>query len=188
MKTTLSALRLLFALSVLTGLVYPLAVWALGRAFFRDAAEGSLLRRDGKLVGSALLAQKTTDPRYFWPRPSAADYATVASGASNQAWTSAALAKSIAERRIAYAGTPESARTVPSDLLTASGSGLDPDLSLAAAEFQLARIAAARNLTPPQRNALVDLVARHAVGGQFTPARVNVLRLNLALDTVLASP
>lgn len=179
MKTTLAALRLLVVLTLLTGLVYPLAVWALGRAFFRDAAEGSLLHRGGRLVGSALLAQKTTDPRYFWPRPSAGDYATVASGASNQAWTSASLAKSIADRRAAFAPATE----IPADLLTASGSGLDPDLSPAAVRFQVDRVAAARHLTPAQRNALVELVARHTEGGQLSPARINVLRLNLALDT-----
>ncbi|MBX3737864.1 MAG: potassium-transporting ATPase subunit KdpC [Candidatus Didemnitutus sp.] len=186
MKTTLSALRLLIALTLLAGLLYPLAVWAIGRAFFRDAAEGSLVRRDGRLVGSALLAQKTTDPRYFWPRPSAGDYATVASGASNQAWTSAALAKSIAERRTAFA--PLDITGVPADLLTASGSGLDPDLSPAAVRFQIDRVASARHLTPAQRNALVELVARHTEGGQLSPARVNVLRLNLALDRTFAAP
>lgn len=184
MKTTLAAFRLLVVLTLLTGLAYPLAVWALGRAFFRDAAEGSLVHREGKLVGSALLAQKNTDPRYFWPRPSAGDYATVASSASNQAWTSAALAKSIADRRAAYAPATE----IPADLLTASGSGLDPDLSPAAARFQVDRVAAARHLTPSQRNALVELVARHTEGGQLSPARINVLRLNLALDRSFAAP
>ncbi len=184
MKTILAALRLLAVLTLLTGLAYPLAVWAIGRALFRDAAEGSLVHRDGKLVGSALLAQKTTDPRYFCPRPSAADYATVASGASNQAWTSAALAKSMAERRAAYSPRAD----VPADLLTASGSGLDPDISAPAARFQIARIADARHLTPAQRNALVELVARHTEGGQLSPARINVLRLNLALDHTFAAP
>lgn len=186
MKTTLAALRLLVVLTLLTGLAYPLAVWALGRAFFRDAAEGSLLLRDGRLVGSALLAQKNSDPRYFWPRPSAGDYATVASGASNQAWTSAALAKAIAERRAALA--PSVADEIPAELLTASGSGLDPELSPAAVRFQVDRVAAARHLTPAQRNALVELVARSVEGGQLSPARVNVLRLNLALDTAFPSP
>lgn len=183
MNTALTALRLLVALTLLTGLAYPLAVWALGRAFFRDAAEGSLLHRDGKLIGSALLAQKTTDPRYFWPRPSAGDYATVASSASNQAWTNARLHATIAERRAALGGGTD----IPADLLTASGSGLDPEISLAAARFQIARVAAARHLTAPQRNALIELVAQHATGGQLSPARVNVLRLNLALDAALSS-
>jgi len=184
MKTTLAALRLLVTLTLLTGLAYPLAVWALGRAFFRDAAEGSLLHRDGKIVGSALLAQKTTEPRYFWPRPSAGDYATVASSASNQAWTNAKLRTAIAERRTALGGGTD----IPADLPTASGSGLDPEISLAVARFQIARVAGARHLTAPQRNALAELIARSAEGGQLTPARVNVLRLNLALDTAFPSP
>lgn len=176
MKTALSALRLLAALSLLTGLVYPLAVWALGHAFFHDAAEGSLVYRDGKLVGSALLAQKTTDPRYFWPRPSGGDYATVASGASNLAWTSAKLRAAIDERRTALG------RDVPADLLTASGSGLDPDITSEAARFQLARIAESRHLDATQRTRLEKLVSENSAGGDLTPARVNTLRLNLALD------
>lgn len=179
MNTALTAARLLLALTLLTGLAYPFAVWALGRAFFSDTAEGSLRHRDGKLVGSALLAQRTTDPRYFWPRPSAGDFATVASSASHQAWTNAKLPAAIAERRTALGGGTD----IPADLLTASGSGLDPEISVAAARFQIARVAAARHLTAPQRNALAELVARSAEGGQFTPARLNVLRLNLALDT-----
>jgi K+-transporting ATPase ATPase C chain len=179
MKTFLTSLRLLAVLTLLTGLLYPLAVWAVGQAFFRDAAEGSLLHRDGRLVGSALLAQKTTDPRYFWPRPSAGDYATVASGASNQAWSSAKLAAAIAERRAAHGGDAD----LPADLLTASGGGLDPHLSPAAVLTQTDRVAQARHLDAAQRVALNDLVARHLEGGQLSPARVNILRLNLALDT-----
>lgn len=179
MKTFLSSLRLLAVLTVLTGLLYPLAVWAVGRAFFRDAAEGSLLVRDGRVVGSALLAQKTDDPRYFSPRPSAGDYATVASGASNQAWTSAKLAASVAERRAAFGGGAD----LPADLLTTSGSGLDPDLTPDAIRAQATRVVTARRLSPNQQHALLELIARHTEGGHISPARVNVLRLNLALDT-----
>ncbi|RXK55585.1 K(+)-transporting ATPase subunit C [Oleiharenicola lentus] len=184
MKTFFSSLRLLGVLTLLTGLLYPLAVWAVGQAFFRDAAEGSQLHREGRLVGSALLAQKTTDPRYFWSRPSAGDYATVASGASNQAWSNAKLAAAIAERRAAHGG----AAALPADLLTGSGGGLDPHLSPAAVIAQKDRVAQARHLNAAQRIALNDLVARHIEGGQFTPARVNILRLNLALDTAFPSP
>ena len=183
MKTVLCSLRLLAVLTVLTGLLYPLAVWAVGRAVFRNAAEGSLLVRDGHLVGSALLAQKTTDPRYFRPRPSAGDYATVFSGASNLAWSSARLAAAIAERRAAAGGGD-----IPADLLTASGSGLDPHLSPAAVAVQAGRVAAARKLTPGQRHALDELIARHVEGGQFGPARINVLLLNLALDNAFPEP
>lgn len=177
MKTILPALRLLTVLTVITGLLYPLGVWAVGRAFFREKAEGSLLTRDGRIVGSALLAQKNDDARYFHPRPSAGDYATVASGASNQAWTSATLAASIAQRRTAAGGGD-----APAELLTASGSGLDPHLSPDAVIFQADRIAAARRLTLDQRHALDDLIARHVEGGKIGPAMVNILDLNLALD------
>ena len=183
MKTLLSSLRLLAVLTVLTGLVYPLAVWVVGRAFFRNAAEGSLLRQNGRVVGSALLAQKTTDPRYFWPRPSAGDYATVASGASNLAWTSAKLADAVADRRAQFGGGQ-----VPADLLTASGSGLAPDLSPEAVHAQLPRVTLARGLTGLQQHALDDLIARRIEGGHISPARINVLRLNLDLDQAFPSP
>ena len=179
MKTLCTAFRLLLVLTFVTGVAYPLLVWSIGRVAFHRRAEGSLVVRDGAVVGSALLAQDTAgNPRYFQPRPSASGYATVPSGAGNQAWTSAALAKSIAERRAAY---PANA-AVPDDLLTASGSGLDPDLSPTTIRLQLDRVASARRLDSGQRAALDELVAQHTVGGQLTPARINVLALNLALD------
>jgi len=184
MKTFLSSLRVLTVLTIVTGLLYPLGVWAVGRVFFREAAEGSLLTRNGRLVGSALLAQKTDDPRYFSSRPSAGDYATVASGASNLAWTSAKLTASVAERRTAFGGATD----LPSDLLTSSGSGLDPDLSPGAIRAQIARVASARKLSPGQQHALDELIAAQTVGGQLSPARVNVLRLNLALYSTFPPP
>lgn len=184
MKTFLSALRLLTVLTILTGLLYPLAVWAIGRAFFRDQAEGSLLHRDGRLVGSALLAQKTVDPRYFSPRPSAGDYATVASGASNQAWTNTKLVTAVAERRAAFGDAAQ----VPADLLTASGSGLDPHLSADAVLAQVAAVSRARQLSENQQHALLELVARLTEGGHITPVRVNILQLNLALDAAFPPP
>lgn len=184
MKTLFISFRLLAVLTVLTGGLYPLAVWSAGRLAFRDRAGGSLLTRDGSVVGSALLAQKTTAPRYFFPRPSAGDYATVASGASNLAWTSSKLAAAVAERRAALGGTAE----LPADLLTASGSGLDPELSPAAVRLQAPRVAAARKLSPAQQHALDGLIARQVEGGQFSPERINVLRLNLALDSAFPSP
>lgn len=184
MKTFLQSLRLLAVLTVFTGLLYPLAVWAVGRTLFRHQAGGSLLVRDGKPIGSALLAQKTEDPRYFWPRPSAGNYATVASGASNQGWSSASLAGAMAGRRAVHGD----AAHLPTDLLTASGSGLDPHLSPAAILSQAPRIAHARRLDAAQQVALNELVARLTEGGQISPARVNVLLLNLALDTAFPSP
>jgi potassium-transporting ATPase KdpC subunit len=184
MKTLLCSLRLLVSLTLLTGVLYPLAVWGVGQLAFRDRAGGSLVVRDGRVVGSALLAQKTTDSRYFFPRPSAGDYATVAPGASNLAWTSSQLAAAIAERRTGLGG----AAGLPADLLTASGSGLDPDLSPAAIRLQAARVAAARQLTPAQQHALDGLIARQVEGGQLGPDRINVLRLNLALDSAFPLP
>ncbi len=184
MKTFLTSLRQLAALTLLTGLLYPLAVWVIGQGFFPHSAEGSPLHRDGRLVGSVLLAQKTTDPRYFWPRPSAGDYATVASGASNQARTSAKLSASVAERRATFGEFDG----LPADLLTASGSGLDPHLSLTAVLAQSARVAQARQLDAAEQIALNELVAHHTEGGHISPARVNALRLNLALDTAFPSP
>lgn len=179
MSTLGHSLRLLLLFTLLTGGLYPLAVWTVGQLFFPAAAEGSLVTRDGRLIGSSLLAQANADPRYFWPRPSAGGYATVASGASNQAWTNTRLYADVAARR----GNQETTSDVPADLLTASGSGLDPEISLAAARWQAPRIAAARKLTAAQRDVLDDLIAQHAAGGQFSPLRVNVLLLNLALDS-----
>jgi len=179
MKTLCTSLRLLLVLTLVTGVAYPLLVWSVCRVAFHRQAEGTLVVRDGAVVGSALLAQDTAgNPRYFQPRPSAASYATVPSGAGNQSWTNAALAKSIAERRAAF----PTAAAVPAELLTASGSGLDPDLSPAAIRLQLDQVASVRRLDSGQRAVLDELVARLTVGGQLTPARINVLALNLALD------
>jgi K+-transporting ATPase ATPase C chain len=176
MKTILQSLRLLLVLTVLTGLLYPLAVTGFARVLFRQKADGSLIVADGKIRGSELLAQKFEQPGYFWPRPSAADYATVASGASNKGPTSADLAKAIAERREKFGAQ------APGDLLTASGSGLDPHLSPEAAKYQAARVAAERKLAVEQVNALIAAHIEPPQWGVFGEPRVNVLTLNRALD------
>lgn len=183
MKTFLTALRLFAVLTVLTGVLYPLAVTALARVAFPAQAGGSLVNNAvGAPTGSALLAQATTSPRYFWPRPSAADYATVASGASNAAPTSAALRDAIAARasalRAAHHLAPDT--PVPADLLMTSGSGLDPHLSPASAAFQAARVAAARQL--PLSTVTAAIAAHTEPGDLLGEDRVNVLLLNLALD------
>ncbi len=183
MKTFLTAIRLFALLTLLTGVLYPLAVTAIARVAFPAQANGSVVTNaTGVPVGSALLAQKTESPRYFWPRPSAADYATVASGASNAAPTSAKLQTAVAERAVALRtahGLPADA-PVPADLLMTSGSGLDPHISPAAATFQAARVAAARNLT---LSTVTAAIAAHTEsGGLLGEDRVNVLLLNLALD------
>ena len=183
MKTFFTALRVFALLAVLTGVLYPLAVTALARVVFPTQANGSVITTStGASVGSALLAQATTSPRYFWPRPSAADYATVASGASNLAPTSAKLRDQVAARaaalRTAHNLAPDT--PVPADLLFASGSGLDPHISPAAATFQAARVAAARNL--PLATITSAITAHTESGGILGEDRVNVLLLNLALD------
>lgn len=183
MKTCLASLRLLAVLTVLTGIAYPALVWAVGAAWFPHQATGSLLVRHGRVVGSALLAQATADPRYFHPRPSAGDFLAVPSAGGNAGWTSAQLAAAVAARR-ADAGGGD----VPAELLTDSGSGLDPDLSPEAVRSQLDRVAAARRLSPAQRTALDEVIAGLTAGGQLAPRRVNVLRLNLALDERFPAP
>jgi len=176
LKEILISVRAILVLTLLTCVIYPLAVTGLAQAFFPAQANGSLVKNGDQLVGSSLLAQKFTTPRYFWPRPSAADYATVASGASNQGFTSKKLADAVNERRTAL-GT-----AAPADLLTTSGSGLDPHISPEAARFQIARVAAARNLPPEKISGLVEKSLEPPQFGFLGQARVNVLLLNRALD------
>lgn len=176
MKTILQAARLLLALTLLTGLAYPLVVTGLARAAFPRLAGGSLMREGDRLVGSELLAQKFESPRYFWPRPSAADYATVASGASNKGPTSEDLRKAIEERR------QKLGAGAPAEMLTASGSGLDPHLSPAAAQWQAPRVAQARGLLLEQVSALVQRLTEPPQLGFLGEPRVNILSLNRALD------
>jgi K+-transporting ATPase ATPase C chain len=190
MKTTfLPAVRLFLALTLLTGLVYPLAVTAVARLCFPQAAGGSLVVREGQVVGSELLAQGFTNLAMFWPRPSSADFAAVPSGASNKGPTSADLKKAIEGRAAALRaahGLPADA-PVPPDLLTASGSGLDPHISPEAARFQIERVAKARGFTVAQRERLgrlVESLIEPPQLGFLGEPRVSVLRLNLALNAV----
>jgi K+-transporting ATPase ATPase C chain len=195
LKDIRPAIVLLAAFTVLTGLAYPAAVAGLAQLFFPSQANGSLVLRDGKVVGSALLGQDVTSPRFFHPRPSAttatdpadaartipAPYNAANSAGSNLAPTSKALAD-LATLRSESPGTP-----IPADLVTTSASGLDPDISPAAALFQAPRIARARGLAA---NAVRDLIAAHTEErwlGLLGEPRVNVLALNLALDR-LAPP
>ena len=178
MKTIIESLRILLVLTALTGIAYPLVVTGIGRIAFHEAATGSVARQGEQAVGSKLLAQKTESPKYFWPRPSAADFATVASGASNKGPTSADLAKSIAERREKFG------KDAPDELLTASGSGLDPHLSPAAAKYQAARIAEERKIDVAKVNSLIDRLTEGPQLGFLGEARVNVLALNQALDAM----
>ena len=176
----------LLALTVLVGIAYPALVFGIGQAAFRGAANGSLVHSGGRTVGSALIGQSFDDPKYFWGRPSAAGdgYDPRASGASNLGPTSAKLDQEVRERLAALlkSNPGTTAAQVPSELVTASASGLDPDISPAAADFQVNRVARARGLDPA---AVARLVEQHTQGrtlGIFGEPRVNVLELNLALD------
>ncbi|WP_256985593.1 potassium-transporting ATPase subunit KdpC [Bordetella genomosp. 1] len=182
------ALTLFVALSLVTGLAYPLASTGLAGLLFPQQAAGSLIERDGTLVGSRLIGQAFSEPKYFWGRPSATApmaYNAAASGGANLGPTNPALASAIAARAQALRDAdPGNEAPVPVDLVTASGSGLDPHISPAAAEYQVARVARARGLaTEPVR----ALVAAHTLApalGLLGEPVVNVLELNLALDAL----
>lgn len=189
------ALVLLIALTALTGLAYPLAMTGLAGAIFPAKAAGSLIERDGRIVGSSLIGQSFTSERYFHGRPSAtsavdpadairtvsAPYNAANSSGSNLGPTSAALAERVkadlASRQAENPGKP-----VPVDLVTASGSGLDPDISPDAALFQVPRVARARSLSEDRVRALVEAGTQGRLLGILGEPRVNVLALNLALD------
>lgn len=185
MKVKFHNLRLFLALAVITGVVYPLFITGVGLTCFPHESRGSMIyAEDGRPVGSELIAQPTTSPEHFWPRPSAGDYSTLPSGASNLAWSSSDLKKTVDERRkmiLAAHNLPEGT-PVPSDLLFASGSGLDPHISPAAAMFQLDRVASARKLP---REEVQKLIRKNTIhGGIWGEDRVKVLTLNLDLDRI----
>ena len=185
MKTLLTAFKFIILITVLTGIAYPLLITGIGRLFFVRQAQGSLIIVGGKVLGSELIAQKFIDPRYFWPRPSAVDYNPMPSGGSNFGPASASLKDSIITRRSRLA-VPDGA-PIPIDLLCASGSGLDPHISSEAAHYQLERVAFARQLDKAQRTALLSLIDKYTEAptiGVLGQSRVNVLRLNLALDSL----
>jgi K+-transporting ATPase ATPase C chain len=180
------ALTVFGMLTLVTGVAYPLATTLIGRVAFPSQVTGSVIERDGQAVGSRLLGQPFSSPQYFWSRPSATGpmpYNGAVSSGSNQGPLSPALAEAV-EARIAAlrAADPGNTAAVPVDLVTASGSGLDPHISVAAAEYQLARVARARNLPPAE---VEELVRGHTEGrtfGVLGEPRINVLELNLALD------
>lgn len=174
------------ALTVITGIVYPVVVTAIGQTMFVHEANGSLIEKDGKPVGSELIGQQFDAPFYFWGRLSATSpnpYNAQNSSGSNLGPRNPALADEVKARLAAlHEADPANAAPVPVDLVTSSGSGLDPDISLAGASYQAARVAKARGLAREQVDALI---ARNTSGrqlGLFGEPRVNVLKLNLALD------
>lgn len=181
LQTSLQSIRALVLFSIVTGVAYPLIVTGIAQVAFPDKANGSLIHQNGKIVGSRLIGQPFSDPKYFWGRPSATSpmpYNAASSSGSNLGPTNPALKDAVADRIKALGG----ATPVPADLVTASGSGLDPDISPAAAEYQIPRISKTRNI-PEER--LRELVRAHTEGrqlGVLGEPRVNVLELNLALD------
>jgi K+-transporting ATPase ATPase C chain len=175
---------MLLVLTVLLGVVYPAAVWGIGRVAFADQAAGSLVTRDGQVVGSSLLGQNFTDSRFFQGRPSASEYAGGVSGGSNLATGSDDQVKAAEERAAAYAAT--SSGSAPADALTASGSGLDPHISPANARAQASRVAAANGLETAEVMRLVEAETQGRSLGFLGEPRVNVLELNLAVQDAAA--
>ena len=163
-------IRMFVCLAILTGVIYPLLMTLLAQVAMPHKANGSFVEAQGKIIGSSLIAQKFTGDKYFWPRPSAGDYNPLASGGSNLGPTSAALKKIVEQRH---------ADNKPSDLIYASGSGLDPHITPAAAYYQINRVAQSRGMDSQAVKTLID---SHIEGRLFGAPCVNVLLLNLALD------
>ena len=182
----LAAFRMLVVLSVLTGVAYPLLVTGIAQLAFPWRANGSLLIEDRKVVGSELIGQPFSDPKYFWSRPSATapqPYNAGASSGSNLGARNPALAEAVTARvKALREADPQATGPAPADLVTASASGLDPHISAAAAEYQIRRVASARGLVPDDLRALVARHFEPPTFGVLGEKRVNVLRLNLDLD------
>ena len=192
MKTLTTLLRpaisLFLLLTVITGLAYPLITTGIGQVFFNEQANGSLIKHQDKIVGSSLIGQQFTSPHYFWSRPSATSpqpYNGVNSGGSNLAQSNPTQRQAVAERVAALQAADNANQTpIPIDLVTASGSGLDPHISPAAALYQVNRIAELRHIDPETLRQLVAQHTEQAQWGMLGDARVNVLQLNLALDAL----
>ena len=186
------AASILLLLSAITGIAYPMLVTGIAQAAFPHAAKGSIVERDGHPVGSSLIGQSFSAPTHFWGRPSATTPMPnngLASGGSNLGANNPALLAAVRSRVDAlHAADPDNPLPVPVDLVTASGSGLDPEISLAAALYQAPRIARARGVALAQVRALIEQQAIHSWLGVVGEPRVNVLALNLALDGGAVTP
>jgi len=183
-KQILTAVRALAVLSLLTGLVYPLIVTGIAQVLFPWRANGSLLLSNGEVLGSELIGQNFSEPKYFWPRPSAIDYQALPSGGSNLSPTSQLLLEQVRQRENALRTQNglSSETALPADLIFASGSGLDPHISPAAARLQIERISRERGIQPERIAVLVEAQVEPPQLFFLGEPRVNVLLLNLALD------
>jgi potassium-transporting ATPase KdpC subunit len=180
------AVSLLIVMTILLGIVYPLLITGVAKLAFPRQAEGSLIDRDGQLIGSTLIGQSFSDPKYFWGRPSATTpqpYNGLASSGSNSGPLNPALLDAVkANIKALRDADPDNHQPIPVELVTASGSGLDPDISPAAAQYQAARVARARNLDRARVETLIKAHQRERLFGLIGERRINVLELNLALD------
>jgi potassium-transporting ATPase KdpC subunit len=186
-KHLITSLLMTIATTILLGLIYPLVVYGLSQVFFHDKANGQIVLRDGQAIGSRIIAQPFTSARYFHPRPSAAGagYDAANSGGTNLASTNQKLIDRVrADAKTLHDENP--AQPIPVDLLTTSASGLDPEISPAAADFQVPRVARERGLAEPTVRDLVQKHTRQRDLGLLGEPRVNVLELNLALDDLTA--
>jgi K+-transporting ATPase ATPase C chain len=186
-KSILSGLKILLVFTLLTGIVYPLMITGIAQAVFPRQSNGSIVAIGGKARGSELLGQEFKSDRYFWPRPSSCNYATLPSGASNWGPTSDTLRKTIEKRRENFiiANRLPLNTVVPNEMLTASGSGLDPHISPESAELQMGRVTLVRHFSTAQTQQLRKLIANHTEQPQFGclgEKRINVLQLNRDLD------
>lgn len=186
MKEIITAIRLFIVLTIVTGIVYPLVVTGIAQTAFKSQANGSLITRNGKVVGSHLIGQQFDDPKYLWGRPSATSpvpYNAASSSGSNLGPTNPDLIKGLTDRVKAYHDADSSnTNPVPTELVTASGSGLDPHISVAAAEYQVSRIAKARGIQEDKVKTLIDSLAERRTFGLLGEPTVNVLEFNLAMD------
>lgn len=188
-KTIRITLLMVLFMTVITGVIYPLVITGISRAFLHDRADGSLVIKDGVIVGSALIGQQFDSPLYFHPRPSAVNYQSLPSGASNLSWTDKRLQGLVGLRKADFIRENELPDTtlVPVEMLFSSGSGLDPHISPRAAGLQLERITTARNFNGEQKqmlSALIDRLTERPQYSLFGEERINVLLLNLELDRI----
>ena len=182
------ALVLLFLFTIITGVLYPLMITGITQVIFPEKANGSLLKKNGKILGSELIGQPFSSPKYFWSRPSATApvaYNAAASTGSNYGPLNPALLDAVQKRvKDLKNADPSNTKPVPIDLVTASASGLDPHISVAAALYQLPRVARKRGISDEKVRTLVDKFTEERQLGFLGEPRVNVLKLNLALDEI----